>query len=157
MTNGAANELTVSLVSVIWGVLSGVALAFYTLSSALLLKKWNSLIVVGWGMMIGGAAMCLILPSIFSTNIIFGMDTWLLILFVVVFGTLIAFLLFVESIRHLSPTESSLLSSVEPLSAVAASFVFLHVSFGEWQMVGALCIIGTVGMLSVKRVQKSIS
>ncbi|KXG09360.1 putative inner membrane transporter YicL [Anoxybacillus sp. P3H1B] len=157
MTNGVANELTVSLVSVIWGVLSGVALAFYTLSSALLLKKWNSLIVVGWGMMIGGAAMCLILPSIFSTNIIFGMDTWLLILFVVVFGTLIAFLLFVESIRHLSPTESSLLSSVEPLSAVAASFVFLHVSFGEWQMVGALCIIGTVGMLSVKRVQKSIS
>lgn len=148
MTNGATDRFTVSLVSVGWGILSGIALAFYTLSSAQLLKKWNTMIIVGWGMVIGGVAMCWIIPSLFPSNIIFGIDTWLLILFVIIFGTLVAFLLFVESIRYLSPTESSLLSSVEPLSAVLASIAFLHVSFGLFQAVGAAFIILTVLLLS---------
>lgn len=148
MTNGTTNQFTVSLVSVVWGVLSGVALAFYTLASAQLLKTWQTTLVVGWGMVIGGTAMCWLVPSLVPTNIVSGVDTWLLIMFVVLFGTLIAFLLFVESIRHLSPTESSLLSSVEPLSAVLASIAFLHVSFGILQAVGAACIIWTVFLLS---------
>lgn len=148
MTNGTTNQFTVSLVSVVWGVLSGVALAFYTLASAKLLKTWPTMLVVGWGMVIGGAAMCWLVPSLVPTNIVSGVDTWLLIMFVVLFGTLMAFLLFVESIRHLSPTESSLLSSVEPLSAVLASIVFLHVSFGVFQAVGAACILWTVFLLS---------
>ncbi|ANB59438.1 EamA family transporter [Anoxybacteroides amylolyticum] len=148
MTNGTTNQFTVSLVSVVWGVLSGGALAFYTLASAKLLKTWQTMLVVGWGMVIGGTAMCWLIPSFVPTNIVFGVDTWLLIIFVVLFGTLIAFLLFVESIRHLSPTESSLLSSVEPLSAVLASIVFLHVPFGIFQAVGAACILWTVFLLS---------
>jgi drug/metabolite transporter (DMT)-like permease len=76
-------------------------------------------------------------------------------LFVIVFGTLFAFLLFVESIRYLSPTESSLLSSVEPLSAVIASIVFLHVPFGLFQAIGAACIIVTVLLLSSKKERQS--
>jgi drug/metabolite transporter (DMT)-like permease len=155
ITNGSTDGLKVSFISVVWGVLSGMALAFYTLSSAQLLKKWHSIIVVGWGMVIGGMMMCFVVPSIFPSNIILGMDTWLLILFVVVFGTLFAFLLFVESIRHLSPTESSLLSSVEPLSAVIASIAFLHVSFGVFQALGGVCIILTVFLLSQRKEKKT--
>jgi drug/metabolite transporter (DMT)-like permease len=155
ITNGSTDGLKVSFISVVWGVLSGMALAFYTLSSAQLLKKWHSIIVVGWGMVIGGMTMCFVVPSIFPSNIIFGMDTWLLILFVVVFGTLFAFLLFVESIRHLSPTESSLLSSVEPLSAVIASIAFLHVPFGVFQALGGVCIILTVFLLSQRKEKKT--
>lgn len=54
ITNGSTGELKVPLISVGWGILSGVALAFYTLSSAQMLKQWHSTIVVGWGMVIGG-------------------------------------------------------------------------------------------------------
>jgi drug/metabolite transporter (DMT)-like permease len=151
ITNGSTEGLKVSFVSIIWGVLSGIALAFYTLSSAQFLKKWNSMVVVGWGMLIGGASMTIVaFPSTLS-NIIWGTDTLLLILFVVFFGTLLAFWLFVESIRHLSPTESSLLSSVEPLSAVIASIVFLNVTFGVFQAIGSIFIILTVFILSIKK------
>ncbi|WP_044747739.1 EamA family transporter [Bacillus alveayuensis] len=151
ITNGSIEGLQVSFVSIIWGVLSGIALAFYTLSSAQLLKKWHSMVVVGWGMLIGGTSMTLITFPATVSNIVWGIDTWLLILFVVFFGTLLAFWLFVESIRHLSPTESSLLSSVEPLSAVIASIVFLNVTFGLFQAIGGLCIILTVFVLSLKK------
>jgi drug/metabolite transporter (DMT)-like permease len=151
ITNGSTGELKVPLISVFWGILSGVALAFYTLSSAQMLKKWHSIIVVGWGMVIGGGGMCFAFPPFPLPSVRWDVETWLLILFVVVFGTLFAFLLFVESIRYLSPTESSLLSSVEPLSAVVASIAFLHVPFGLFQAIGAVCIIMTVLLLSQKK------
>ncbi|EZP76820.1 hypothetical protein H839_09498 [Parageobacillus genomosp. 1] len=151
ITNGSTGELKVPFISVVWGVLSGVALAFYTLSSAQMLKKWHSIIVVGWGMVIGGGGMCFVFPPFPLPEVRWDVETWLLIVFVVVFGTLFAFLLFIESIRYLSPTESSLLSSVEPLSAVVASIAFLHVPFGLFQAVGAVCIMVTVLLLSQKK------
>lgn len=151
ITNGSTGELKVPLISVGWGILSGVALAFYTLSSAQMLKQWHSTIVVGWGMVIGGGVMCFVFPPFPLPLVRWDAQTWLLILFVVVFGTLFAFLLFVESIRYLSPTESSLLSSVEPLSAVIASIAFLHVPFGLFQAIGAVCIMVTVLLLSQKK------
>jgi drug/metabolite transporter (DMT)-like permease len=155
ITNGSTKELKVPLISVVWGILSGVALAFYTLSSAQMLKKWHSTIVVGWGMVIGGGGMCFVFPPLPLPAVRWDVETWLLIFFVVVFGTLFAFLLFVESIRYLSPTESSLLSSVEPLSAVVASIAFLHVPFGLFQAIGAACIIVTVLLLSQKKEKQS--
>jgi drug/metabolite transporter (DMT)-like permease len=155
ITNGSTGELKVPLISVVWGILSGVALAFYTLASAQMLKKWHSIIVVGWGMVIGGGGMCFVFPPFPLPAIRWDVETWLLILFVIVFGTLFAFLLFVESIRYLSPTESSLLSSVEPLSAVIASIVFLHVPFGLFQAIGAACIMVTVLLLSPKKERQS--
>jgi drug/metabolite transporter (DMT)-like permease len=151
ITNGSTNGLKVSFISIIWGVLSGIALAFYTLSSARLLKRWHSIIVVGWGMLIGGTCMTFFTFPFEHSQFVWGLDTLLLILFVILFGTLFAFLLFVESIRHLSPTESSLLSSVEPLSAVIASIAFLNVSFGVFQAIGGICIIFTVLILSIKK------
>lgn len=155
ITNGSTKELKVPLISVVWGILSGVALAFYTLSSAQMLKKWHSTIVVGWGMVIGGGGMCFVFPPLPLPAVRWDVETWLLIFFVVVFGTLFAFLLFVESIRYLSPTESSLLSSVEPLSAVVASIAFLHVPFGLFQAIGAACIMVTVLLLSPKKERQS--
>jgi drug/metabolite transporter (DMT)-like permease len=155
ITNGSTGELQVPLISVVWGILSGIALAFYTLSSEQMLKKWRSIIVVGWGMVIGGGGMCFVFPPFPLPSVQWDVETWLLILFVVVFGTLFAFLLFVESIRYLSPTESSLLSSVEPLSAVVASIAFLHVPFGLFQAIGAACIIVTVLLLSQKKEKQS--
>jgi len=151
ITNGSTDGLKVSVVSFIWGVLSGVTLAFYTLSSAQLLKRWPSMVVVGWGMLIGGICMAVVAFPSGESVIVWGIDTLLLIIFVVLFGTLLAFLLFVESIRLLSPTESSLLSSVEPLSAVIASIIFLNLTFGIFQVIGGLCIICTVCLLSLKK------
>ncbi|EID44555.1 DMT family transporter [Parageobacillus thermoglucosidasius] len=157
ITNGSTGELKVPLASVGWGILSGIALAFYTLSSAQMLKKWDSIIIVGWGMVIGGGGMCLVFPPFpLPEAVRWDEETWLLILFVVVFGTLFAFLLFVESIRYLSPAESSVLSSVEPLSSIIASIAFLHVPFSLFQAIGAVCVIATVFLLSPKK-EKQLS
>lgn len=64
------------------------------------------------------------------------------------FGTLIAFYCYLESLTYISASETSILASVEPLSAAFLSVVWLHVSFGLEEWLGTLCIISTIIILS---------
>ncbi|RAP29211.1 hypothetical protein C2W64_04158 [Brevibacillus laterosporus] len=156
LTNGSTDNLTVSKPAIIWGILSGLTLAFYTLYSKGLLDKWASSIVVGWGMIIGGIGLTL-LSFISTRKIIFlsrienlTLETFLLIAFVVIFGTLIAFYLYLESIRYITPKETSLLGCTEPLAAIISSVLLLHVPFGIFQSVGTLSVLVMVFLLSQK-------
>ncbi|MBM7111275.1 putative inner membrane transporter YicL [Brevibacillus laterosporus] len=156
LTNGSTDNLTVSKPAIIWGILSGLSLAFYTLYSKGLLEKWASSIVVGWGMIIGGIGLT-ILHFISTKKFVLlarienvTLEAFLLIGFVVIFGTLIAFYLYLESIRYITPKETSLLGCTEPLAAIITSVLFLHVPFGFFQSVGTLSVLIMVFLLSQK-------
>lgn len=69
--------------------------------------------------------------------------------FVVIFGTLIAFYLYIDSLRYIKPTEASLLGSSEPLSATIVTIFWLHVSLGMFELLGGICIICTVLILTL--------
>nr|WP_257985870.1 DMT family transporter [Bacillus sp. M6-12] len=150
LTNGSAENLTVSGMAVTWGIISAFSLAFYTLYSEKLVKQFDSIIVVGWGMLIGGVAISF-LQSPFSVTISsWGIKEYLLIIFVILFGTVIPFYLFIDSLRFVNSKITSLLSCTEPLSAVLASVLWLGVPFGIWQAAGTLCIIAMVFLLTLK-------
>lgn len=151
LTNGHFHKLSVSMPAIIWGVLSGLALAFYTLSSAALIKKWGSILIVGWGMSLGGVFLAILSPPVIPNWEEWSFITVLLLIFVVLFGTLLAFYLYIESLRFISPTDASLLSSAEPLSAAVATIMILNISFGYFQLVGGGLILATVLILSKKK------
>ncbi|MGG2065239.1 hypothetical protein [Bacillus sp. S14(2024)] len=65
-TKNSIYQLNVSILAILWGTLSGVAFAFYINQLDHLCKKWSLLIVLGWGMVIGGIA--LLLLNKLSTN-----------------------------------------------------------------------------------------
>jgi len=147
ITKGNIHSISISRLALFWGIASAFAAAFYTLQPRLLLRKWGSILVVGWGMLIGGIAFSFIeqpwnCTGIWSTNSI------LAIIFVVLFGTLIAFTCFLESLNYIKPTESSILSSAEPLSAAILSVLWLHEELGIAQWIGTACIITTIIILS---------
>ncbi|PED09561.1 DMT family transporter [Bacillus pseudomycoides] len=156
LTNGSIDNLAVSTPAVVWGILSGLSLAFYSLYSKELLEKWSSSVIVGWGMIIGGVGVTVL--HFLSTNefiLLSGMkylqpNNLFLITFVVIFGTLIAFYLYLDSIRYLTPKETTLFGCTEPLAAIISSILILHVPFQSFQFLGALCIIVMVLVLSQK-------
>ncbi|PFD95626.1 EamA family transporter [Bacillus cereus] len=156
LTNGSINNLTVSIPAIIWGVLSGLSLAFYTLYSKGLLENWSSAVLVGWGMIIGGLGVTILQFAtkrevVFLANIPnLDVYTLLLIAFVVIFGTLISFYLFLDSIRYISPKETTLLGCTEPLASILSSVIILHIPFLFFQIIGAICIIVVVIVLSKK-------
>ncbi|MFD2369515.1 DMT family transporter [Brevibacillus sp. GCM10020057] len=154
ITNGRPDQLSIAPGAVLWGLASALALAFYTLYPQSLLQRWGSTVVLGWAMLIGGIGLC-ILTRPWQTVAIDWQPTSLLgVAFLVLFGTLIAFYLYVDSLRFIRPAETSLLASAEPLSAVVATVVWLHVPFGLCEWLGALCIIGTVFALAKKEEAK---
>ncbi len=151
LTNGSLSQLSVPTIAIIWGLLSGVALAFYTLYAVPLLKQFDSLVIVGWAMIIGGIALSFIHPPWKMDYTILTVEAHLYLIFVIVFGTMIAFWFYIESLQSLSPKETSLLSSIEPLAAVLTTVVWLHEPYGFYQWVGTAFIFGMIVLLAFSK------
>jgi drug/metabolite transporter (DMT)-like permease len=150
VTQGNLNSLSITRIALFWGLASAVALAFYTVQPLRLLDKWGSIIVMGWGMLIGGVSFSFIHPP---WNFVgqWSLNSFFAVAFIVVFGTLIAFYCYLESLRYITATETSLLACIEPLSAAVLAVVWLHVSFGLAEWLGTFCIILTIVILSVMK------
>ncbi|MDR7001106.1 EamA family transporter [Neobacillus niacini] len=155
LTNASISQLSVPTLAIVWGILSGLALAFYTLYAVPLLKQYDSLVIVGWAMMIGGFALSFIHPpwQITTTNL--TPEAYSYLFFVIIFGTMIAFWFYIESIQNLSPKESSLLGSIEPLAAVLTTVFWLKEPLGFFQWVGTACIIGMILSLAMNKKSSS--
>ncbi|MFD2681862.1 DMT family transporter [Bacillus seohaeanensis] len=155
LTNGSISQLSVPALAIVWGVLSGIALAFYTLYAVPLLKQYDSLVIVGWAMIIGGSALSFIHPPWQIDFNSLPLEASLYLIFVIIFGTMIAFWFYIESLQSLLPKESSLLGSIEPLAAVLTTVFWLKEPFGFFQWMGTACIIGMILLLALNK--KSVS
>lgn len=154
LTGGDTSQLTVSLKGLIWGILSGVSLAFYTLYSGPLLKKYSIQVIMGWGMLVGGAGMNLVQPIWDVPSIEWSPPVIGSILFVVLLGTLTAFYLYISSLRYIAPHEASLLSCTEPISAIISSVIWLSVPFNLFQALGAGLIVLMTVLISFKSMKQ---
>lgn len=150
VTNGSYNTVVVPAPAIVWGLLSAAALAFYTLYPPALIARWGSGIVVGWAMLIGGLVFWSIAPPWKTSGQHWSWASLGLVLFVVLFGTLLAFYLYLNSLHFVSPTEASLLACAEPLSAAAAAVVLLNVHLCFATVLGGLAIVATVILLTLR-------
>ena len=74
----------------------------------------------------------------------------MLVAFVVLFGTLLAFLLYFKGLERISPTEAGIAAALEPITAAVVSFFVLHVVLTPFQYLGGLLIIGAVAMIVLR-------
>lgn len=151
LTNGSISQLSVPTLAIVWGILSGVALAFYTLYAIPLLKQFDSLVIVGWAMIIGGLALSFVHPPWQIDLRSLSLETYLYLIFVILFGTMIAFWFYIESLQSLIPKESSLLGSIEPLAAVLTTVFWLKEPFGLYQWIGTACIIAMILIMALNK------
>ncbi|MFC4734986.1 DMT family transporter [Bacillus daqingensis] len=150
LTNGSVQALSVPVPAVIWGLLSGAALAFYTLYAVPLLKQFSALVIVSWAMVIGGTLLSFLHAPWDIPAASLPLSAWAALTFIVIFGTMIAFWFYIESLQTLQAKETSLLGSLEPLSAVAATVWWLQEPFGTYQWVGTLFIFSMIFLVAVK-------
>ncbi|UNO50898.1 DMT family transporter [Alicyclobacillus acidoterrestris] len=154
VTNGNWHSLSIAPLAVVWGLISAITLAFYTLYPAALLRTYGASTVMGWGMLIGGIGMSLMAPPwTFSGHS--GPGTWFLVGFVTLFGTLLAFYIYIASLKYISASEASLLACGEPLSATILTVAILHVPMSWSSILGAICILTTVTILARSKSEQS--
>lgn len=155
VTNGSVKQVVVSPTAIFWGLLSAIALAFYTLFPGKLMQSFGSALITGWAMLIGGLAFIPVSHPFRATGMHWTWASGLLVVFVVLFGTLLAFYLYLSSLKFITPSETSLLACVEPLSAAAAAVLWLHVQLGAATVFGGLSIIMTVILLALPKSKKT--
>lgn len=150
LTNARFDELLISKEALFWGLGVGLTFAFYTIYPARLMKEWGVLIVVGWGMLIGGVVISLVSQSWRSNEWHYLMEfpVNIMILFVIIVGT-VAFVLFLSSMKYITAVETSILSSMEPLTAMIISVIWFGQILGAWQYFGVVVMIVFVTWLSV--------
>ena len=147
VTHGEWGVLQISLEGLLWGLSSAVALAFYTVQPVALLKRHDSAVVVGWGMLIGGLTF-MGWSQPWHISGIWDSGTYLAVLFIVVLGTLVPFYCYLLAVKTIGPQRTSLLACAEPLSAALLSVVWLNVEFGWLDVLGSLCIVLTIYLLA---------
>ncbi|MFE8696170.1 DMT family transporter [Cytobacillus sp. FJAT-53684] len=150
ITNGSIENIILTKVAIIFGLLTAIGFTFYTLQPASLIKKWGSPLIVGWGMLLAGIALLLCNRqfSFLALAKTFTFETSTM-LFLAIFSGTLSFVLYIGSLKYLSAMETSLLSSIEPLVAVIVSITWLNESFGGFQLIGGALIVVAVIALSL--------
>ena len=148
VTHGNFGELAIAKKALYFGLASAVALAVYTLQPLRLLQEFKSSVVIGWSMLLGGILFsCIHSPAQPGGH--WDLYAILGIGFIVLFGTLIAFTLYMNAAKIIGGQMTSLLASAEPLSSTLLAVYWLHTSFKPVDWAGSLMIISTVFLLTV--------
>ena len=142
-THGDITSLQISFKALVWGILSALSVVFYTVQPESLLKKYGASIVVAWGMMIGGIFIAFVTKP-WNINVTFDFITFLVLMLIIVFGTIIAFILYLTGVNIIGPTKASIIACIEPVAATICAILFLGVTFDFLDVIGFLCIISTI-------------
>ena len=107
------------------------------------------MLVIGIGMTIAGI---LLLPfsGIFHHQWQFRSDILLALVGIIVIGTIFAYTVFLKGTSLVGPVKSSLLASIEPISAVFFAFIIMNERFYLLDFVGMGMILLAVLLISVK-------
>jgi drug/metabolite transporter (DMT)-like permease len=81
----------------------------------------------------------------------FSLPVWILLLYIVVAGTMITFLLVAAALRHISATRVGIVAMLEPVAASAVAFLWLGESFGTAQLIGGGIVLTAILLAQTAR------
>ncbi|KRL12517.1 DMT family transporter [Schleiferilactobacillus perolens] len=146
VTRGDLGHLAITPNGLFWGIAAAFAAAVYTLMPRNLIREFGAISTVGWSMLIGGIVMAPTVPVQewvpHLTDA--GVGAYLFILF---FGTVIAYAMYLGSLKYTTATVASVLDSFEPLGAAILSILMFNRHFGPAELIGTgLIILTVIGM-----------
>ncbi len=141
VTGGNPGVLIVPAACIFWSLASGACFAFSTIfPKHLFASKIDSYFLTGVGMFIGGLSTFPLIESVkwsefFAADLIF--DT----VWIIIFGTVAAFLSFNAGLKFLTPEEASITATVEPAASVIISGIIFGTTFGLIETIGIILVI----------------
>lgn len=148
-THGNPSTMVLSKGGLGWGLISAVSLVCYTLLPVGIIPKWGSMVVTGYGMLIGGVVLAIAI-NFFQIPVNLDVKGWLAVCGVVFVGTAFAYTIYLQGVSDIGPVKGSLLSSVEPVSSTIISVLWLHTRFEVIDLIGFASIMATVFLLTKK-------
>ena len=145
-TKGNFSNLSVSLEALLLGVISAIMIAFYSTYPKKLLKKYGSITVVGWGMIIGSIISNVIHP-IWKIEGDVNIQSIIQVMIVVILGTSIAYLIYIASLNYISSSLAGILTAFEPVLAAILSVAIFGLKFSFIELIGFLLVFVSIFIL----------
>jgi len=80
-----------------------------------------------------------------------SLPVWLLMTWMVVFGTIVPFGLLVASLRHVTATRAGILAMFEPVAGAAIAYLWLQETLSPSQLLGAVVVLSGIGIAQTAR------
>lgn len=148
-THGQLDQLSMTPAGLFWGLFSALTYALYIILPIALIKKWGSSLVIGVGMVIAGLV-ALPFTGILQADIPTSLDFLLAFAGIILIGTVFAYTAFLKGASLIGPVKSSLLASIEPISAVFFAFLIMNEQFYPIDFIGMAMILFAVTLISLK-------
>ena len=145
-TKGNFSNLSISLEALLLGVISAIMIAFYSTYPKKLLKKYGSITVVGWGMIIGSIISNVIHP-IWKIKGDVNTQSIIQVMIVVILGTSIAYLIYIASLNYISSSLAGILTAFEPVLAAILSVAIFGLKFSFIEIVGFVLVFVSIFIL----------
>ena len=131
---------------VLLGLSAGVCFALYTLMTRHALKSHRDLTVLFYSFLFSALFLGASPDSWRPVSEIEPFKIWM-ILYIVVFGTIFPFLLFMRAMKHLSASHTGIISTLEPVVAAVIAWIFLQEKLTGLQLGGGLCVLLAIVIL----------
>jgi len=161
------SESTLSPIGVAFALADAFALATYFLYAEKLTQGRSSLSLMTWGIGIAAVFWALVQPWwLFPTKYLsdsyslggnldnFRVPGWVLVLWIIIVGTVIPYLLTVTGIRELSASTSSVIGMIEPIIAGAIAWWLLNEAFNTVQLIGSVVVL--IGIYLADKAKASV-
>ena len=148
-THGNPTSLALSGRALLMGLASAVSVAIYTLEPARLQKKYDTPLILAWGMTIGGVALTLISRPWTAKGIQADAEMFAALAFVIVFGPMAGFSLYMTGVKLIGSVKASLYACMEPVSSMILTVLWMKVNFTTPDLIGTLLVIATIIILAI--------
>lgn len=152
-THGNVHMLAIPAKALVLGIISAVTLVVYTLQPAGLMKRYSTLLTLGWGMLIGGIILMTFMRP-WTLAPVIDQETILAMGFIVLCGTICAFYFYLTGVKMVGAANASMLACIEPVAATVISSVWLKVQFQMTDLMGFVFVISAVFIISLNHMKE---
>ena len=145
---------SLSPIGVLAALADAIALSYYFLTADRLTQTRSSLSLMTWGIGVAAIFWTIILPwwnfpfeyltksfSLSGNLSNYSAPGWVLILWIIIVGTVIPYLLTVTGIRELSAGTSSVIGMIEPIFAGVIALILLNEALSGIQLIGCVVVL----------------
>lgn len=144
VTGGDLGRLSVPMACIVWSLISGATFVFAMIYPVRLLRLFDRFFLLAVCMLIGGISLLPVTQVIFDVDSFFTAQTWLDLLIIIGLGTIVAFFAFNVGLRWLSPEETAITATIEPLASVIFAWLIFDTHFVMMQVVGIVLVIAAI-------------
>ena len=145
-TKGKISSLSVSPEALLFGLISAIMIAFYSIYPKKLLKKYGSITVVGWGMIVGSVISNIVHP-IWKIQGNVNTESIIQVTVVVILGTSVAYLIYIASLNYISSSLAGILTAFEPVLASILSVIIFRLKFSFVELIGFILVFVSIFIL----------